>query len=181
MTESAPHGAASSTASDAELLAILAELGREVSSVLDLAALLERIPQLISRLTKFTVFSVYLLDEQRGLVGLAPAPLEVAQPRVAHFVAAEPAAGAAAAVAAAGASGAAGAAAAAATAASAAAENSMDDIVGGGGWDDAARHDPVRSRLLDGLAADLRPACSRPSGFFGDGLVRRARFQYMVR
>lgn len=71
MTEPAPHGAASSTASDAELLAILAELGREVSSVLDLAALLERIPQLISRLTKFTVFSVYLLDEQREELSIA--------------------------------------------------------------------------------------------------------------
>jgi len=71
MTEPAPHGAASSTASDAELLAILAELGREVSSVLDLDALLERIPQLISRLTKFTVFSVYLLNEQREELSIA--------------------------------------------------------------------------------------------------------------
>ena len=41
-----PHAA-----SDAELLAILAELAREVSSVLDLDALLEKIPNLISRLT----------------------------------------------------------------------------------------------------------------------------------
>lgn len=71
MTEPAPHGAASSTASDAELLAILAELGREVSSVLDLDTLLERIPQLISRLTKFTVFSVYLLDEKREELTIA--------------------------------------------------------------------------------------------------------------
>jgi sigma-B regulation protein RsbU (phosphoserine phosphatase) len=71
MTEPAPQGAASSTASDAELLAILAELGREVSSVLDLAALLERIPQLISRLTQFTVFSVYLLDEKREELSIA--------------------------------------------------------------------------------------------------------------
>lgn len=71
MTEPAPHGAASSTASDAELLAILAELGREVSSVLDLDTLLERIPRLISRLTKFTVFSVYLLDEKRELLTIA--------------------------------------------------------------------------------------------------------------
>ncbi len=71
MIEPAPHGAASSTASDAELLAILAELGREVSSVLDLDELLERIPQLISRLTKFTVFSVYLLDEAREELSIA--------------------------------------------------------------------------------------------------------------
>ena len=84
MTEPAPHGAASSTASDAELLAILAELGREVSSVLDLDTLLERIPQLISRLTKFTVFSVYLLDEKREELSIAYAegyPDEIVQ----HF------------------------------------------------------------------------------------------------
>ena len=71
MNESAPHGAASSAASDAELLAILAELGREVTSVLDLDTLLERIPQLISRLTSFTVFSVYLLHEQREELSIA--------------------------------------------------------------------------------------------------------------
>ena len=50
---------------DAAELAVLAELGREVTSVLDLSELLEKIPQLISRLTSFTVFSVYLLDERR--------------------------------------------------------------------------------------------------------------------
>lgn len=50
---------------DAAELAVLAELGREVTSVLDLDELLEKIPQLISRLTSFTVFSVYLLDERR--------------------------------------------------------------------------------------------------------------------
>jgi sigma-B regulation protein RsbU (phosphoserine phosphatase) len=57
--------------SDAELLTILSELAREVSSVLDLDALLERIPNLISRLTNFTVFSVYLLDEQREELSIA--------------------------------------------------------------------------------------------------------------
>jgi phosphoserine phosphatase RsbU/P len=50
---------------DAAELAVLTELGREVTSVLDLDELLEKIPQLISRLTSFTVFSVYLLDERR--------------------------------------------------------------------------------------------------------------------
>ena len=50
---------------DAAELAVLTELGREVTSVLDLHELLEKIPQLISRLTSFTVFSVYLLDERR--------------------------------------------------------------------------------------------------------------------
>jgi len=52
-------------ASDTELLATLFELGREVTSVLDLDELLAKIPQLISRLTAFTVFSVYLLDDRR--------------------------------------------------------------------------------------------------------------------
>ena len=60
-----------SSASDAELLAILAELAREVSSVLDLDDLLEKIPHLISRLTSFTVFSVYLLDEKREELSIA--------------------------------------------------------------------------------------------------------------
>jgi sigma-B regulation protein RsbU (phosphoserine phosphatase) len=50
---------------DAAELAVLTELGREVSSVLDPDELLPKIPQLISRLTSFTVFSVYLLDERR--------------------------------------------------------------------------------------------------------------------
>ena len=50
--------------SDAETLSILTELAREVSSVLDLDDLLEKIPDLISRLTQFNVFSVYLLNEQ---------------------------------------------------------------------------------------------------------------------
>ncbi|MCC7127094.1 MAG: GAF domain-containing protein [Acidobacteria bacterium] len=50
---------------DAAELAVLAELGREVTSVLELGDLLEKIPQLIARLTSFTVFSVYLLDERR--------------------------------------------------------------------------------------------------------------------
>ena len=71
MTEPAPHGAASSSASDAELLAILAELGREVTSVLDLKDLLEKIPNLISRLTSFTVFSVYLLHDEREELSIA--------------------------------------------------------------------------------------------------------------
>lgn len=71
MTEPAPHGAASSAASDAELLAILAELGREVTSVIALDELLEKIPNLISRLTSFTVFSVYLLNERREELSIA--------------------------------------------------------------------------------------------------------------
>ena len=53
------------THEDQELVATLFELGREVTSVLDLDELLRRIPRLIARLTSFTVFSVYLLDERQ--------------------------------------------------------------------------------------------------------------------
>jgi sigma-B regulation protein RsbU (phosphoserine phosphatase) len=49
---------------DTELLSTLFELGREVTSVIDLEELLARIPQLIARLTRFNAFSVYLLDEE---------------------------------------------------------------------------------------------------------------------
>lgn len=52
-------------AQDQELVATLFELGREVTAVLDIDELLQRIPRLIARLTSFTVFSVYLLDERR--------------------------------------------------------------------------------------------------------------------
>jgi len=56
---------------DAELLATLFELGREISSFLDLEELLAKIPQLIARVTPFTVFSVYLVDERRGDLKIA--------------------------------------------------------------------------------------------------------------
>jgi sigma-B regulation protein RsbU (phosphoserine phosphatase) len=65
MTETAsrPH--------DQELVATLFELGREVSAVLDIDELLRRIPGLIARLTSFTVFSVYMLDERRQELKIA--------------------------------------------------------------------------------------------------------------
>jgi sigma-B regulation protein RsbU (phosphoserine phosphatase) len=74
MTETAsrPH--------DQELVATLFELGREVSAVLDIDELLKRIPGLIARLTSFTVFSVYMLDERRQELKIAYAegyPLDV--------------------------------------------------------------------------------------------------------
>jgi len=56
---------------DATELLVMAELGREVSSVLDLDELLRKIPELIARLTAFTVFSVYLLDESRESLRIA--------------------------------------------------------------------------------------------------------------
>ena len=45
-----------------EIVVTLFELGREITSVLDLDELLQKIPQLISRLTRFHAFAVYLLD-----------------------------------------------------------------------------------------------------------------------
>jgi sigma-B regulation protein RsbU (phosphoserine phosphatase) len=74
MTETAsrPH--------DQELVATLFELGREVSAVLDFDELLRRIPGLIARLTSFTVFSVYMLDEHRQELKIAYAegyPLDI--------------------------------------------------------------------------------------------------------
>src|SRR6187401_3833162 len=58
-------------ATDTELLSTLFELGREVTSVLDLDELLAKIPQLIARLTQFSAFSVYLLDDQRQELRIA--------------------------------------------------------------------------------------------------------------
>jgi GAF domain-containing protein len=60
-----------SSSSDTELLATLFELGREVTSVLAFDELLQKIPQLIARLTAFQVFAVYLLDERRGDLRIA--------------------------------------------------------------------------------------------------------------
>ena len=68
-TPSAPSDSTSdlkSSSSDNELLATLFDLGREVTSVLHLHELLEKIPQLIARVTPFTVFAVYLVDERQG-------------------------------------------------------------------------------------------------------------------
>ncbi len=68
-----PHaGSPAAPAGDAaELLVTLFELGREVTSVLDLDELLEKIPQLIARLTSFQAFAVYLLDPRRGDLRIA--------------------------------------------------------------------------------------------------------------
>ena len=60
-----PRSGAARTPTETELLSTLFDLGREVMSVLDLDELLAKIPQLIARLTRFSAFSVYLLDEQR--------------------------------------------------------------------------------------------------------------------
>jgi sigma-B regulation protein RsbU (phosphoserine phosphatase) len=58
-------------ASDTELLSTLFDLGREMMSVLDIDELLAKIPQLIARLTRFSAFSVYLLDDVRQELRIA--------------------------------------------------------------------------------------------------------------
>jgi sigma-B regulation protein RsbU (phosphoserine phosphatase) len=54
-----------------ELVVTLFELGREVTSVLDLDELLQKIPQLIARLTRFHAFAAYLLDERAEDLSIA--------------------------------------------------------------------------------------------------------------
>src|SRR5437868_2704510 len=54
-----------------ELVTTLFELGREITSVLDLDELLSKIPQLIARITKFNAFAVYLLDPQADELTIA--------------------------------------------------------------------------------------------------------------
>ena len=56
---------------DRELLETLFDLGRQVTSVLDLEELLEQIPVLLRRLIAFDAFAVYLLDERRGELRVA--------------------------------------------------------------------------------------------------------------
>jgi sigma-B regulation protein RsbU (phosphoserine phosphatase) len=69
-------------ASAIEALTALFALGREVTSVLDLEELLQKIPELISRLTHFQAFAVYLLDPRRNELTVAYSvgyPAEVAR------------------------------------------------------------------------------------------------------
>jgi sigma-B regulation protein RsbU (phosphoserine phosphatase) len=63
--------AQSAKKSEQEMLATLFDLGRQVTSVLDLDELLPQIPQLIARIITFQAFAVYLLDERRGELRVA--------------------------------------------------------------------------------------------------------------
>jgi len=54
-----------------QLLNTLFELGREVTSVLDLDELLEKIPELLSHLMAFSAFAVWLLDEKKQELSIA--------------------------------------------------------------------------------------------------------------
>lgn len=70
MTDTTPNNQVA-PAHTAEALTALFALGREVASVLDLDELLQKIPQLIARLTEFTAFAVYLLDTKRNDLRIA--------------------------------------------------------------------------------------------------------------
>jgi sigma-B regulation protein RsbU (phosphoserine phosphatase) len=52
--------------SERDVLLTLFDLGRQVASVIEFDELLQRIPELISRLMPFDAFAVYLLDQKRG-------------------------------------------------------------------------------------------------------------------
>jgi sigma-B regulation protein RsbU (phosphoserine phosphatase) len=58
-------------AREQEMLTTLFDLGRQVTSVLELEELLSQIPQLIRRLIAFDAFAAYLLDERRGELKIA--------------------------------------------------------------------------------------------------------------
>jgi sigma-B regulation protein RsbU (phosphoserine phosphatase) len=82
-------------ATDTELLSTLFELGREVTSVLDLADLLEKIPQLIARLTRFSAFAGYPQDVVRTLrmkvgQGVVGAAVEQGRPILVNDIHQEP-------------------------------------------------------------------------------------------
>jgi sigma-B regulation protein RsbU (phosphoserine phosphatase) len=54
-----------------EVVSALFDLGREVTSVLDLDELLSKIPQLVARLIRFKAFAAYLLDGRREDLSIA--------------------------------------------------------------------------------------------------------------
>ena len=54
-----------------DILLTLFDLGRKVTSVIDLDQLLERIPALVQRLVPFDAFGVYFINHKRGLLKLA--------------------------------------------------------------------------------------------------------------
>jgi sigma-B regulation protein RsbU (phosphoserine phosphatase) len=82
VTESAAAPGPDVRAGALEALTALFALGREVTSVLDLEELLQKIPELISRITKFKAFAVYLLDPKRNELTIAYSvgyPAEIAK------------------------------------------------------------------------------------------------------
>lgn len=66
----APHDALPRP-TDQQTLATLFDLGRQVTSVLDLEALLQRIPDFVGRILPFDALAVFLLDERKGTLRIA--------------------------------------------------------------------------------------------------------------
>jgi phosphoserine phosphatase RsbU/P len=82
VSESSPPPIAPAVPNIRELVVTLFELGREITSVLDLDELLHKIPLLIARITKFQAFAVYLLDPKRAELSIGYSvgyPDEIAQ------------------------------------------------------------------------------------------------------
>jgi len=67
----APASPTANQPSDQQLLTTLFDLGRQVTSVLDLDELLRKIPELIARLIEFRAFAVYLVAERSGELRIA--------------------------------------------------------------------------------------------------------------
>jgi sigma-B regulation protein RsbU (phosphoserine phosphatase) len=71
VTEPAPPAPSATPPNIRELVITLFELGREITAVLNLDELLQKIPQLIARITKFQAFAVYLLDPRGEELSIA--------------------------------------------------------------------------------------------------------------
>jgi sigma-B regulation protein RsbU (phosphoserine phosphatase) len=71
VTESSTTSPSDTRVTAIEALSTLFALGREVTSVLDLNELLQKIPEIIGRITKFQAFAVYLLDRQGQALTIA--------------------------------------------------------------------------------------------------------------
>jgi len=67
-----PHDIESpaSSSSERDIVMTLFDLGRKVTSVIDLDELLPKIPELIKRLVPFDAFAVYFVHARRGEIGL---------------------------------------------------------------------------------------------------------------
>ena len=79
-----PQAPAGTPGNIREIVTTLFELGREITAVLDVDELLVKIPELISRLSTFNAFAVYLLDPKLDVLSIAYSvgyPDEVARTR----------------------------------------------------------------------------------------------------
>jgi hypothetical protein len=71
VTESSTTVVSDSRVTPIEALSMLFALGREMTSVLDLDTLFQKISHIIGRITKFQAFAVYLLDRQTQELSIA--------------------------------------------------------------------------------------------------------------